>query len=68
MRPDGRCVGGVDLSADGFCGVVLGRIVNRWTRGLSGADGAEGLAGAEDRTWESDLPAAGESAGRRAVN
>ena len=53
---DGRCVEGADLSTDEFCGVVPGRAVNRWTRGLSEADGVERLPGVKDRTWESELP------------
>ena len=36
--------------------MVPGRAVNRWTRGLSEADGAERLPGVKDRTWESELP------------
>jgi hypothetical protein len=41
---------------DGLCGVVPGRAVNRWKRGLSVADGVERLPGVKDRTWESELP------------
>lgn len=60
-----RTVGAdADRSADGLwdvcrCGVVLGRQVNRWTRWSSEVDGVAELSGAEDRTWEPGLPAAG---------
>jgi hypothetical protein len=56
MRDVSCCGVKACASRDGLCGAAPGRAVNRWTRGLSEADGAERLPGVKDRTWESELP------------
>ena len=56
MRDVSRCGVKACASRDGLCGVVPGRTVNRWKRGLSVADGVERLPSVKDWTWESELP------------